>query len=111
MAQMTHATTDPFAELPTAQDLMKQIVLQEAEKASSMVRERTAAEAEKDALLEKLSKPSGVSDEERMRRAGAVIKRAVNNGSTESSSSAFQISSAPITDAPSISRSLAGRTR
>ncbi len=83
MAQMTHATTDPFAELPTAQDLMKQIVLQEAEKASSMVRERTAAEAEKDALLEKLSKPSGVSDEERMRRAGAVIKRAVNNGSTE----------------------------
>lgn len=83
MAQITRATADPLAELPTAQDLMKQIARQEAEKASAMTRERTAAEAEKEALMEKLSKPSGVSDEERMQRAAAIIRRAVNNGSTE----------------------------
>jgi hypothetical protein len=30
-----------------------------------------------------MSKPSGVSDEERMKRAAAIIKRAVSNGLTE----------------------------
>ena len=41
------------------------------------------AEAEKRALLERLSQPSGVSEEERMKRAAAIIKRAVDNGLTE----------------------------
>src|SRR5262249_30994082 len=35
------------------------------------------------ALIEKFSKPSGVSDEERLVRAAAIIKRAANNGLTE----------------------------
>jgi hypothetical protein len=83
MAQITGAATDPLAGLPTAQDLMKQIARQEADKASAMMRERTAAEAEKEALLERFSKPSGVSDDERMQRAAAIIRRAVNNGLTE----------------------------
>jgi hypothetical protein len=72
-----------FAELPTAKDLMQQIALKEAEKASAAMRERTAAETEKKDLLEKLSKPSGVSDEDRLQRAVAIIKRAANNGATE----------------------------
>ncbi len=80
---MAGTTTDPLAALPTAQDLMKQIALQEAEKATAAMREQTAAETEKQALLEKLSKPSGVSDQDRMQRATAIIRRAVNNGSTE----------------------------
>ena len=40
-------------------------------------------EAEKKALLDKLGKSSGVSDDVRMERAAAIIKRAVSNGLTE----------------------------
>jgi hypothetical protein len=72
-----------LAVLPTAKDIMKQIALKEAEKASAAMHEMTAADAEKRALLEKFSKPSGVSDEDRMARAAAIIKRAANNGLTE----------------------------
>jgi len=74
---------DALDQLPTANDLMKQIALREAEKASEAVRARSAEEAEKQALLEKLSKPSGVSDDDRMARAAAIIKRAADNGLTE----------------------------
>jgi len=42
-----------------------------------------AADAEKKALLDNLQKPSGVSDEERMKRTAAIINRAVSNGQTE----------------------------
>jgi hypothetical protein len=74
---------NPLDALPTAKDLMKQIALREAEKASEALRAQTAGEAEKKALMEKFSKPSGVSDEERMTRAAAIIQRAANNGLTE----------------------------
>jgi hypothetical protein len=74
---------DLLVGLPTAKDLLKQIALKEAEKASAGLRELSAAEAEKQALLEKFSKPSGVSDEDRMARAAAIIKRAANDGKTE----------------------------
>ena len=74
---------DPLAALPTAKDVMKQIALREAEKASAAAREMNAAEAEKKALMEKFSKASGVSDEDRMARAAAIVKRAANNGMTE----------------------------
>ena len=76
-------TTDPLAALPTAKEIMKQIALREAEKASAAMREQMAAEAEKKALLEKFSKASGVSDEERLERAAAIIKRAAGNNLTE----------------------------
>jgi len=69
--------------LPKAEDCMKKIAAVEAEKASEYMRKAQAAEQEKRALLEKLSHPSGVSDEERMTRAAAIIKRAVDNGLTE----------------------------
>jgi hypothetical protein len=84
MAQAKKAeNTDPLAVLPTAKDVMKQIALKEAEKASASMRELTAAEAEKKALMEKLSKPSGVSDDDRLARAAAIIKRAADNGMTQ----------------------------
>ncbi len=84
MAEATESkNADPLSVLPTAKDLMKQIALKEAEKASAGMRELTAAEAEKQALLEKFSKPSGVSDEDRLARAAAIIKRAADNGQTE----------------------------
>jgi len=76
-------STDPFAALPTAADVMKQIALKEAEKVDAAIREQNSAEAEKRALLEKFSKPSGVSDEERLARAAAIVRRAAANGLTE----------------------------
>jgi hypothetical protein len=84
MAKSNEAkSADPLEALPAAKDLMKKIALREAEKASAAVRERSAAENEKQALLEKFSKPSGVSDEDRLARAAAIIKRAADNGLTE----------------------------
>src|ERR1700724_2827557 len=74
---------NPLDALPTAKDLMKQIALREAEKASAAVKAQTAAEAEKQALMENVAKPSGVADDERMKRAAAIIQRAANNGLTE----------------------------
>ncbi len=69
--------------VPTAKALKEQIALREAEKASEAMRAQTAADAEKKALLEKLSKPTSVSDEERMARAAAIINRAAKNCMTE----------------------------
>ena len=83
MASTEAKNADPLSGLPSAKDLMKQIALREAEKASAAVHEQTAAEAEKQALLERFSKSSGVSNEERLARATAIIKRAANNGLTE----------------------------
>jgi hypothetical protein len=69
--------------LPKADDCMRKIAEVEAEKASEYIRKQQAADAEKRALMDKLSNPSGVSDEERMKRAAAIVKRAVDNGLTE----------------------------
>jgi len=75
--------TSPADLLPSAKDFMKKIALVEAEKASEEMRKRSALEAEKASLMEQLSKPSGVSDEEGIRRAVAIIERATSNGLTE----------------------------
>jgi hypothetical protein len=77
------SAADPLAALPTAKDVLKEIALREAEKASAALKEMNAAEAEKKALMEKFSKPSGVSDDDRLARAAAIIKRAAANGLTE----------------------------
>jgi hypothetical protein len=77
------ATTTLDDVLPNAADCRKKIAAVEAEKASEYARKHAAAEAEKKALYERLEKPSGVSDEERMKRAAAIIARAVDNGRTE----------------------------
>ncbi len=77
------AKKDEPVELPTAKDLMKQIAQKEAEKASEYMRRQAAADAEKKALMDKLTKPSGVSDEDALRRVAVIIQRAVSNGLTE----------------------------
>jgi hypothetical protein len=69
--------------LPTAQELMEKIALAEAEKVDAAAKKQADAEAEKKLLLEKFIKPSGVSEEERMKRAAAIIERAASNGLTE----------------------------
>ena len=78
------ATADKSSfKLPTAQEAMEKLALAEAEKASAGLRKQSEAEAEKKMLLEKLTKPSGVSDEEALRRVAVIIERAVSNGLTE----------------------------
>ena len=66
--------------LPSAADMKKKMAIAEAEKASEYTRKQAAADAEKKALFDQLQKPSGVSDEERLKRAATIINRAVNNG-------------------------------
>ena len=78
------ATADKSSfKLPTAQEAMEKLALAEAEKASAALRKQSDAEAEMKMLLEKLTKASGVSDEEALRRVGIIIERAVSNGLTE----------------------------
>ncbi len=69
--------------LPTAKDCLKKSAEMEAAKAAEYDKKRRAAEEEKKHLLDNLSKPSGVSDEERMKKAAVIINRAVSNGLTE----------------------------
>jgi hypothetical protein len=66
--------------LPSAKDIRKQAALKEAEKAEQEMKLRAAAEAEKQALIEELKKPWGIPDEEKLKRASALIHRAVRNG-------------------------------
>ena len=78
------ATADKSSfKLPTAEEAMEKLALAEAEKASAALHKQSEAEAEKKMLLEKLTKPSGVSDEEALRRVAVIIERAVSNGLTE----------------------------
>jgi hypothetical protein len=79
--EKTMSTADDL--LPSASDCMKKIAHAEAEKAAAYVRRQTAAEAEKKELLDRLQKPSGVSDEDRLKRVASIIQRAVENGLTE----------------------------
>jgi hypothetical protein len=69
--------------LPSAEECSKRMAIAEAEKASEYMRKQAAVNAEKKALLDKLAGPSGVSDDERLKRAAAIVNRAVNNGLTE----------------------------
>lgn len=69
--------------LPSALDLKKKVALEEAAKAAAEMRKRAEAEGEKKALLDELTKPSGVSEEEGVRRGAAIIQRAAKNGLTE----------------------------
>src|SRR6187200_3171349 len=69
--------------LPSAKEIMEKLALAEAEKAEAASRRQAEAEAEKKLQLEKLTKPSGVSDEEAMQRVVVSVNRAVSNGQTD----------------------------
>src|SRR6185437_15203285 len=80
---MAAKTEDLSKLLPTAQEMMEKLALAEAEKAEAAARKHAEAEAEKKLLLDKITKPSGVSDEEAMKRVAVIVQRAVSNGLTE----------------------------
>jgi hypothetical protein len=69
--------------LPTAKEIQRQAAIADAEKAEQYVQKLAAAEAEKRALIERLSKPSGLSEDEKIQLAATVIQRAVRNGLSE----------------------------
>jgi len=69
--------------IPNAKEIQKQAALKEAQKADEHAKRLAAAEAEKRALIEKLSKPSGLTEEEKVKLASTVIQRAVRNGLSE----------------------------
>ncbi len=69
--------------LPSTIELQKRLAQVAAQKAAEAKHLLAAKETEKKALLEQLSKPSGVTDVEHIKRAAAVIGRAVANGQTE----------------------------
>jgi uncharacterized protein (DUF1778 family) len=69
--------------LPTAKEIQRQAAIKEAEKADEKARGMAAAEAEERALIESLSKPSGLSEDEKIKLASTVIQRAVRNGLSE----------------------------
>ena len=67
-------------DLPSVKDLQAKIAAAESAKASAALKTQAAEEAEKRALLDRLSKPSGLSDDEVMQKASIIINRAVENG-------------------------------
>ena len=69
--------------IPSAKEIQKQAALMEAQKAEEHAKRLAAAEAEKRSLTDKLSKPSGLSEEEKVKLASTVIQRAVRNGLSE----------------------------
>ena len=68
--------------IPSAKDLRVKIAQAESEKASAAVKAHQAAEAEKHAFLERISKPSGLTDEQVLEKAGHIVNRAVESGLT-----------------------------
>jgi hypothetical protein len=69
--------------IPNAKQIQKEAALKEAEKADEYARLVAAAESEKRALIERLSAPSGKTEEEKVQLASTIIQRAVRNGMTE----------------------------
>ena len=69
--------------IPSAKQIRKDAALKEAEKAEQYARLAAAAEAEKHALIDRLNRPSGKSEEEKIQLASTIIQRAVRNGLTE----------------------------
>jgi hypothetical protein len=74
---------DLSALVPTAKAMMQKIAAAEADKASEAMRKMKREEEEKKALIDRLSKPSGLSDEDVMKKAALIIERAAKNGLTE----------------------------
>jgi hypothetical protein len=69
--------------IPHAKQILKDAALKEAAMADEHARLVAAAESEKRALIERLSRPSGKSEEEKIKLASTIIQRAVRNGLTE----------------------------
>ena len=80
-SRRTPAKADELSSLwPPANELLEKIALAEAEKATEAAHKHAQAEAEKS---DQLSKTLGISDEEVMKSAAALVEQAVRAGLTE----------------------------
>lgn len=70
-------------QLPTANEMQQRAAINEAEKAERYAQKLVAAAVEKQTLIEKLSKPSDLSRQEKVALAAIIIQRAVQNGLSE----------------------------
>ncbi len=61
----------------TAKELQQKIALSEAAKASAAMKAHAAAEKEKQEMLARLTHPSGLSDDQVIEKASAIVNRAV----------------------------------
>jgi len=69
--------------LPSANELRRQAALEEAEKAEREMKQAAEAAAERQALIDQFGKPSGLSEDQKIKRASTVIQRAMRNGLKE----------------------------
>lgn len=69
--------------LPTAQQVRAQLALQAAEKAEEDAQRRAGTAAGQQELIDELSRPSGLSEDAKVKLAATVIERAVRNGLKE----------------------------
>jgi len=69
--------------LPSAKDVLEQAARKEAERTAKSRSRTEAVEKERKALIEQLSKPSGLTEEAKVKLAADTIKRAVANGLTK----------------------------
>jgi len=76
-------SSDTSKGLPSAKEVMEQLALAEAEKATKAMAAKAKEDAEKKALIDRFTRPSGVSDEDALKRVGNIIQRALKNGLTE----------------------------
>jgi hypothetical protein len=76
-----NATIDDL--LPKAADAALKVAEAEIAKAEERKRAAASAEAEQKALIDQLLKPSGLSEDEKVKLAAAVIERAIRSGLTE----------------------------
>ena len=77
------STDDTWDSLPTAKQVMDEVALAQAKKASDEKSRMQKAEAERKELIERLTGPSGVSDDEALKRVALIVQRAVRNGLKE----------------------------
>jgi len=68
--------------LLSAKELLARIADAEGAKASAALKAQAAAEAEKHAMMERLSKPSGLTDDDLLEKASIIFSRAIENGLT-----------------------------
>ena len=64
----------------SVKELQAKIAVAESAKASAALKAQETEDAAKAALFDRLSKPSGLSDDEIMAKANIVISRAAENG-------------------------------
>ena len=68
--------------LLSVKELQAKIAQAEGDKASAAAKAHAAAEAEKQAFIDRISKPSGLTDDQIGEKASHIINRAVENGLT-----------------------------